>query len=125
MPNRIDDLLVRLKKEKGMTVPEFAKRCGLSASTVYSARNKDDMRHIHIDVFLKIAHGLGMSAEELYYGYVDGEHGNEYSDDRQRDANDIWEHVSEEYRAQMVSHVQTIEKAYRYEIEHTAKDGSE
>lgn len=120
MPNnRIEELL------RGRNIREFARANGINEQTLYKICKKKTLKDVSIDVFLKIAHGLGMSAEELYYGYVDGEHGNEYSDDRQRDANDVWEHVSEEYRAQMVSHVQTIEKAYRYEIEHATKDGSE
>ena len=120
------NLIRKAMDERGLKPTTFARAVGVKTSTMFSIyRGEVNVGGISIDNFLKIAHGLGMSAEELYYGYVDGEHGNKYSDDRQRDANDIWEHVSEEYRAQMVSHVQTIEKAYRYEIEHTAKDGSE
>ena len=122
MSNRIKEEL----DKRNIKPTTFAKSIGVKVSTMFSIyRGEVQLERVSIDNFLKIAHGLGMSAEELYYGYVDGEHGNEYSDDRQRDANDVWEHVSEEYRAQMVSHVQTIEKAYRYEIEHATKDGSE
>jgi hypothetical protein len=111
--------------ERGLKPTTFARTVGVKTSTMFSIyRGEVNVGGISIDNFLKIAHGVGMSAEELYYGYVDGEHGNEYSDDRQRDANDVWEHVSEEYRAQMFSHVKTIEKAYRYEIVHTQPTGN-
>lgn len=74
MSNRIDELLTKLKKEQGLTVTEFAARCDLPPTTIYNARKREDMGKITVDVFLKIAHGLGMTAEQLYYG-EDGEAG--------------------------------------------------
>jgi transcriptional regulator with XRE-family HTH domain len=68
MSNRIDELLTKLKKEQGLTVTEFAARCDLPPTTIYNARKREDMGKITVDVFLKIAHGLGMTAEQLYYG---------------------------------------------------------
>lgn len=68
MENRIRTILAQLKESQGISVPEFAERCGLQPTTIYSVRKKDSMDKIQIDTFLKIAHGLGMTAEELYYG---------------------------------------------------------
>jgi len=68
MKNRIDELLTKLKDEQGVTVTEFAARCKLPPTTIYNARKREDIGKITVDVFLKIAHGLGMTAEELYYG---------------------------------------------------------
>ena len=62
--NRIDELL----SSRGESVRDFARRCGVPEQTLYKITKKTTMKYISIDVFLKIAHGLGMTAEELYYG---------------------------------------------------------
>lgn len=101
MGNRIDELLTRLKEEEGIAVPEFAKRCGLPPTTIYNARKREDIGNISIDVFLKIAHGLGMTAEELYYGKRHDEPPRTYADARQREINDVFESVTEDGRHAM------------------------
>jgi len=97
MSNRIDQLLTELKERKGIKVPEFAKACGLKPSTIYGIRKKPTMDNVTIDVFLKIAHGLGMTAEELYYG---DERPNKmtrtYADPRQQEINETFEGVTED-----------------------------
>lgn len=52
----------------GMTVRDFAKANGLSEQTLYDIRRRENIGNVSVDVFIKIAHGLGMTAEELYYG---------------------------------------------------------
>lgn len=68
MGNNVDRYLAELKELRGVKVPEFAESCGLSASTVYNIRRKSTLDNVSIDAFLKIAHGLGMTAEDLYRG---------------------------------------------------------
>jgi len=68
MSNRINDVVHEVMAREGVTYREIAKRCGISEQTLHSSRNRDSIGRIGIDVFLKIAHGLGMTAEELYYG---------------------------------------------------------
>ena len=92
MSNRIDELLSQLKKSEKLTVPQFAKKCGLPATTIYGIRSRKTMENISIDVFLKIAEGFGMTAEELYYGTKPER---TYRDSRQRTINEVYETVSE------------------------------
>lgn len=68
MSNRINEVVTTLKERDGITYREIAERCKISEQTLHSARKRKSMDFIHVDVFLKIAHGLGMTAEELYYG---------------------------------------------------------
>ena len=65
MANRIRDLF----KERGIKVASFARDNGLTASTLYAINDgTTSFEKIGISTFLKIAEGLGMTAEELYYG---------------------------------------------------------
>lgn len=68
MSNHINEAVTTLKERDGITYREIAERCEISEQTLHSARKRKSMEAIHVDVFLKIAHGLGMTAEELYYG---------------------------------------------------------
>jgi transcriptional regulator with XRE-family HTH domain len=68
MSNRIYDLVEEMKVREGITYRDIAERFGIPEQTFHSSRKREDMGRIGIDVFLKIAHGLGMTAEELYYG---------------------------------------------------------
>ena len=111
--NRIDQLI----SERNESVRDFAKRCGVSEQTLYKITKKPTMRNISIDVFLKIAKGLGMTAEELYYGDTNKAPSNIYSDSRQQEANEIWSHVNEAYRKQMWEHAKVIDMAYNKSAE--------
>lgn len=68
MSNRINDAIQEVIAREGITYRDIAKRCGISEQTLHSTRNRKSIGRVGIDVFLKIAHGLGMTAEELYYG---------------------------------------------------------
>lgn len=74
MSNRIYELVEEMKTREGITYRDIADRFGIPEQTLHSSRKRPDMGRIGIDVFLKIAHGLGMTAEQLYYG-EDGEAG--------------------------------------------------
>lgn len=69
MGNRINEIVNTIRERENTTYREIAERCMISEQTLHSARKRKTMDNIHIDVFLKIAHGLGMTAEELYYGH--------------------------------------------------------
>lgn len=62
--NRISQLV----SQGDESVRDFARRCDVPEQTMYKIMKKPTMKSITVDVFLKIAHGLGMTAEELYYG---------------------------------------------------------
>ena len=112
MSNRINEVVNTLKEREHITYREIAERCEISEQTLHSARKRSSMDAIHVDVFLKIAHGLGMTAEELYYGDECKTRKRAYSDPRQQEANEIWSHVNEQYRAQMWEHAKVIDMAY-------------
>lgn len=65
MENRIAELL----NELGMRPATFAEKIGVPSSTIYSIVNgKQKFEKIEIGTFIKIARGLGMTVEELYFG---------------------------------------------------------
>jgi len=107
--NRIGDLM----RERGLKPFPFSKEIGVKSSTMTSIyKGKVNFENIRIDTFLKIAKGLGMTAEELFYGDEHKMHKHVYSDPRQQEANEIWSHVNEQYRAQMWEHAKVIDMAY-------------
>lgn len=89
MPNRISDLF----RERGIKVSPFARENGLNQNTLYTIMKLDTMDNIAISTFLKIAEGLGMTAEELYYGTPPT--APEYSDVRQTALNGYFESMNE------------------------------
>lgn len=65
MSNRINELF----QERGIKVAQFARENGITPSTLYAINDgTTHFEKIGISTFLKIANGLGMTAEELYYG---------------------------------------------------------
>ena len=55
--------------DQSITAAELSRRSGVAYGTVYDIwAGKSHVEKMNIDTFLKIAHGLGMTAEELYYG---------------------------------------------------------
>ena len=58
--NRLNDLL----KERHMNANELASKINVTPSTIYSILQRDSAR-IDIDLIMKIAHGLGVTADEL------------------------------------------------------------
>lgn len=58
-----------LLKARNIRPASFAREINVPASTIYNITNgQAKMENIGIGLFLKIAEGLGMTAEELYYG---------------------------------------------------------
>ena len=65
MDNRIGDLM----RERGLKPFPFSKEIGVKSSTMTSIyKGKVNFENIRIDTFIRIAHGLGMTADELFYG---------------------------------------------------------
>ena len=89
MNNRIPDL----PRERGIRVSVFARKTGISPSTLYNIMEKPVMDNIAISTFIKIAEGLGMTAEELYFGVPPT--APEYSDVRQTALNGYYESMNE------------------------------
>ena len=102
MNNRIPDLL----QERGLKVASFARKIGVSASTLYNIMEKPVMDNIAISTFIKIAEGLGMTAEELYYGVPPD--APEYSDARQTALNGYYESMNETGKNTLVASAQLM-----------------
>lgn len=62
----MESKLREIFQDRSINVSAFAKKIGVPRTTIYSALSKKDPLGISVDVFIKIAHGLGMSADSLY-----------------------------------------------------------
>lgn len=113
--NRIKDIL----ETSGMSTRELAKRAGVKEQTLYKIKKKDTMENITIDVFLKIAHGLGMTAEELYYGKPAER---TYRDERQTALNAHFETFNDDGRNELAKIAERMSHDPSVRI---VKDGSE
>lgn len=103
MAPTLSDLLA----QRHLKEASFARAIGIPASTLYSiTRGKTRVTNIGVDAFIRIAHGLGMGAEELFYLLVDGEkdsRGGEreilYADPHQRELNQAYAQLNDESKA--------------------------
>ena len=59
--------LEAIMKAKNIYANELAKKIGVTSSTIYSMIKRDSSR-VDIDLIIKIAHALGMTADELLSG---------------------------------------------------------
>lgn len=92
-----------------MNTSQLSKLTGLSYTTAQNiATGKTDVAKMHVERFLKIAHGLGMTAEELYYGE---ERPIAYADEREADIHRIWGELDEERRGRLHNTAQDMEIA--------------
>lgn len=67
--NRLDGLF----SERSINVSDFARKNGINQQTLYHIlRVNEKLERTSVDIWLKIAHGLGMTADELYeYCFVE------------------------------------------------------
>lgn len=99
----------RIMDERGLRPTPFARSVGVKTSTMFSIyRGQVQMKNIAVGNFLKIAHGLGMTAEELYYGEKQPI---AYADEREADMHRIWGELDEERRGRLHSTAQDMELA--------------
>lgn len=90
MNNRIQTLF----SERKIKVAPFARENDITPSMLYAIiSGKTAFENIGISIFIKIAEGLGMTAEELYYGVPP--EAPEYSDMRQTALNGYFESMNE------------------------------
>lgn len=98
MTNRIQDLF----SERRIKVAPFARENGITPSTLYAIiSGKTAFENIGISIFIKIAEGLGMTAEELYYGVAPD--APEYSDARQTALNGYFESMNDSGKNTLVA----------------------
>lgn len=97
MTNRIQDLF----SERRIKVAPFARENDITPSTLYAIMRLDTMENIAISTFIKIAEGLGMTAEELYYGTPPD--APEYSDVRQTALNGYYESMNDAGKETLVA----------------------
>lgn len=107
-------------EKRGIKVATFAREIGISQQTLYNVVKKNSVENITISVFIKIAEGLGMSAEELYYGKAQASP--EYSDERQSNLNHHYESLNDQSKTNLVDFVKSYASDPERRIE---KDGAE
>lgn len=89
-----------LIKSSCKSLSEFSRLTEVPYGTLYDIANgKTKADKIGIGVFMKIAHGLGMTAEELYYGESRKV---EYADPLQEKLNGCFESLNPESRETIV-----------------------
>jgi transcriptional regulator with XRE-family HTH domain len=93
MANRIDQVIQEVRRTQHVTYRELARRCGIPEPTLHSARRRETIDGLSIDTFIHIAHGLGLTAEQLYSGE---DSGNKYADPRQAEINEVFDSVTEQ-----------------------------
>lgn len=61
------EVLQSILDEKGLSIPDAARLCGLSDSTVRTILNRKN-KSVSLEVAFKLSTGLGVSFERLNYG---------------------------------------------------------
>ena len=92
--------LMELMKERHINANELANRIGVRPSTIYSIIKRDSSR-VDIDLIIKIAHALGMTADELLSGEVYERpntlaahfEGEEFTEEEMKDIEDFIQYV--------------------------------
>ena len=65
----MDNNLKAMLAQRGYTVSAFSRLVGIPQPTMHRIVNEQkDLTAISADHFLRIAHGLGLSAEQLFFG---------------------------------------------------------
>lgn len=108
-------------KNKSLTVAEFSRQIGMSQQTLYNVVKKKSIENISIGTFIKIAQGLGVTAEELYYGESHAPRVI-YSDARQVELNGHYESLNEDSKDDLVGFVKSFAADPERRI---SKDGAE
>lgn len=104
MDNRIKSLL----EERDLSVARFSRESGIKASTLYAiVDGTTKFEKISIGTFIKIAEGLGMSAEELYYGEGHAPTAR-YADQQQAALNGYYESMNEGGQRLLVETAESI-----------------
>lgn len=103
MSNRIKQIF----DERHVNVAAFARDNGIKATSLYSIIDgKTRFEKVGISTFLKIAHGLGMTAEELYYGTTPEPPA--FSDPQQEALNGYYERMNDTGRKLAVDSVKAM-----------------
>lgn len=68
---KINDLII----QNGMNVKQLAEKIGVAPTTIYSVITRDSNR-MDVDLLIKIAHALGVTADYLIDGPDDVSHSN-------------------------------------------------
>lgn len=68
----MDNVIVKMFKESGMSIREFADAAGLKYSTAHDiVSGKSNIENIGVGAFIRIAHAFGTTADALANGVGD------------------------------------------------------
>lgn len=122
MSDELNLRIARLMDERGLKPFPFAKSIGVKSSTMTSIyKGKVTFEKISIGNFLKIAHGLGMTAEQLYYGEDMSEDGMDRASSLAPDEREI----VDGYRAADERQRERLLDDARREVEYANRDATE
>lgn len=94
--------------KRDLKVAAFARQIGMSQQTLYNVVKKESIDNIGIGTFLKIAEGLGMTAEELYYGTDHTPRRPRFDDPQQEAVNGHYESLNETGRRLVAETVEAM-----------------
>jgi transcriptional regulator with XRE-family HTH domain len=102
MQNNLKELL----DARGLTVSEFARQTGIPQPTLYRIVNGQvNLEGITAVNYIRIAHGLGLTVEQLYFG-------NKSYDDKKALLDRIYATTSDEGRSAMLANAFGVYRAY-------------
>ena len=114
MSNRVEELL----KINKTNAHAFAKKIGVAPSVIYSiVSDNQNFEKIGIGTFIKIAHGFGMTADELY----DVAYREDYELSQIKR---IYENTSDEGRRFLYNSALTVENMYPHKTDGGNGDNS-
>ena len=101
-----------LLAERDLTVSEFARMTRIPQPTIHRIVNGQvDIRHITASHFMRIAHGLGLSGDELYFGDIG-------YDDSKRFVDRVYATTTVEGRQAMLANAMGVEQAFAHRDPH-------
>lgn len=106
-----ENMLTRLFSEKKINLADFSRKHGIPYYTLYDiARGKTNPEKINISTFLKIAHGLGVTADDLLGGLED-------IDSDRYELCEIYDSMTYEGKRALIAAARGIHDAFGWDLE--------
>ena len=102
----MDNNLKHLLEQRGLTVSELARICGISQPTLHKiVSGRVNLLYTKAENYIRIAHGLGLSTEQLYYGDMS-------YDERKYLIDRVYASTTNDGRRAMLANAVGIERGY-------------